>query len=67
MQPVRILIRDQTHATESYHCTTSKALGKRRQTLKHEKGSDMKSGQKDVSVRRSNLYTDLRKKEFWRL
>lgn len=33
-------------------------------TLKHEKGSaDMKSGQKDVSVRRSNLYTDLRKKE----
>lgn len=63
VQPVRILIRDQTHATESYHCTTSKAPGKGDRTLKHEKGSDMKSGQKDVSVRRSNLYTDLRKKE----
>lgn len=61
VQPVRILIRDQTHATgvlSLYH--HSKAPGKGDRTLKHEKGSDMKSGQKDVSVRRSNLYTDLR-------
>ena len=49
---------------QSLDCwTTSEAPGKGDRTLKHEKGSDMNSGQKDVSVKRNNLYTDIRKKE----
>ena len=65
---MRILIRVKpmppaVEAQSLDHWATSKAPGKGDGTLKHEKGSDMKSGQKDVSVKRNNLYTDLRKKE----